>query len=153
MSCETADDNNIEQARQCLNNASQIATGNPPQVTTAANIARTSCEPLIANVQSAEAGSIGVGIVLVEEGKLNSLTSIQTAVSNGTSAVTTSISYLVFQTSSDITTITTYAQRSGDPSEIQLAAIVTLAYYVNIASGGNLNSGSTPAQVSGYLAR
>jgi hypothetical protein len=151
LACETADDNNIEQARQCLNNAALVATGNPPQVSTAATIARSTCEPFIANVQSSEAGSIGVGIVLVEEGKLSSLTSIQTAVSNGTSAVTTSIAFLVFQTVSDVTNITTYAQRSGDTNEIQLAAIVTLAYYVNIAASGGLSSSSTPAQVSGYL--
>jgi hypothetical protein len=138
----------VKKARQCLNHDAQLAVTNP---SSAATIAQTSCEPLITNVQSTEAGSVGVGIVLIEEQKLASLTSIETAVSSGTSAITTSISYLVFQSSTNVTNINTYAQRSADPNEIQLAAIVSLAYYVNVAAAGGLTSSSTPAQVSGYL--
>ncbi len=146
--CENAEDTNIEQARQCLNSASQLATTNPAL---AAKVATNSCEPPIANDTTPEAGSIGVGVVLVEEQKLSNLQVLETAVSNGTAPLTTSISYLVFSTQAHVTNIGTYATRSQDPSVSQLANIVTFAFYANAAAGGALGPGTSPGALAGYL--
>src|ERR1700677_2357958 len=88
LACENPQDDAIEQAMQCSDNASQLAQTNPAE---AATIASTSCEPLIQNIQTQEAGLIGVGLVLLEEQKLSNLTSIENAVNSGNGAVATSI--------------------------------------------------------------
>ena len=59
----------------------------------AASIASSSCEPLIQNIQTQEAGLIGGGLVLLEEQKTSNLTAIETAVNAGSGAIATSISF------------------------------------------------------------
>ena len=148
LGCETPEDNNIEKARACLNKAAQLASSQPA---VASAQAFNSCEPLIANVNNTEAGRLGVGIVLVEEQKLANLTSIETAVSNGTNAVSTSIAYMTFSSLSQVNKLTNYANISQSSGVTELADIVSLAYFVNLAAGGGLTSGATPSQISGYL--
>jgi hypothetical protein len=148
LGCETPQDNNVEKARSCLNKAAQLATVQP---SAAASQALNTCEPLIANVNNAEAGRLGVGIVLVEEQKLANLTSIETAVSNGTSAITTSISYMTFSSQNQVGKLINFAGISQSAGVTELADIISLAYYVQaaaIAAGGSLSPTSTPAQVS-----
>jgi len=148
LGCETDQDNAIEQARQCTDNASQIAISNP---SAAATIASSSCEPLIQNIQTPEAGLIGVGIVLLEEQKLSSLTAIETAVNAGTGTVTTSVSYLEFSTQAHVTSILNYAALSADPGSQELASLISMGYYANIIAGGAINPGTTSTQLAGFL--
>lgn len=141
LACETPQDESIEQARQCADNAAQLATSNPSAAATMASI---SCEPLIANIQTQEAGLIGGGLVLIEEQKTSSLNSIETAVSAGTGAVATSISFLVFLSPTHVTNLTYYAALANDTNTQELASIVTLAYFANasaaLAGGINQNT-------------
>lgn len=144
--CETPADNNIEKARQCLDNASQLAATNPSG---AAAIASDACEPLVENVQTVEAGLIGVGIVLVEEQKLANLTAVENAVSAGSNAIATSISFLVFSAPAHVTNLINYANLSQDAGSVELASIITLAFYAN--SIAPINSGSSPAAIAGAV--
>ncbi len=139
LACETTQDEAIEQARQCADNAAQLAQTNPAM---AAAVASNTCEPLIANIQTQEAGLIGGGLVLLEEQKLSSLTNMETAVSAGTGAVATSISYLVFSSQAHVTSIGYYATLSGDSNTQELASIVSLAYFANASAA--LAGGITP---------
>ena len=140
MACETTQDQNIEQARQCSDNAAQLAASDP---SAAASMA-SGCEALIANIQTQEAGLIGGGLVLLEEQKTASLTSIETAVSAGTGAVATSISFLVFSSQAHVNSLTYYAGLAADSNTSELANIVSLAYFANasaaLAGGINQNT-------------
>jgi hypothetical protein len=145
MACETTQDQNIEQARQCSDSAAQLAASNPAA---AASMA-TGCETLIANIQTQEAGLIGGGLVLLEEQKTSSLTSIETAVSAGTGAVATSISFLVFSTQAHVNSIAYYAALAGDPNTSELANIVALAYFANASAA--LAGGISPSTPTATL--
>jgi hypothetical protein len=148
VACETQEDNSIEEARQCLDNASVLSQTDPVD---AATMATYSCQPMIANINSTDAGLIGVGIVLVMEQKISQLSQVENAISNGNNAMATSLSFLVFQDQADVTNMTIYAQMSQDEGSQELASVISLAYYANIAAGelgGALNSSATPAQVS-----
>jgi len=143
LACETKDDDNIEIARQCSNNAAQIAATN---ATLAAQIASQSCEPLIQNVQTTEAGLIGVGLLLIEEQKLSNLTTVESAISQNTNAFSTAVAFLVFSSQTRVNSLLTYATRSQDPGSNELANLISFAYVASAVSGG-LNSSSTPTDV------
>jgi len=148
LACETPQDQSIEAARQCAASADQIAQTNPAL---AASVASNTCEPLLANIQTQEAGDIGGGLVLLEEQKLSSLTNIENAVNSGTGAVATSISFLVFSSQAHVASIAYYAALSGQSSAQELASVVSLAYYADVVAGGAISSVTTSSQLATYL--
>ena len=130
--------------------AAQLSQTNPSAAATMA----TGCEPLLANIQTQEAGLIGGGLVLLEEQKTSSLTEIESAVNSGTGAVATSISFLVFSTQAHVNSIAYYASLSSQSSAQELASIVSLAYFANAAAiiaGGSIGTGTTTAQLTTYI--
>ncbi|CAM6001621.1 unnamed protein product [Sphagnum balticum] len=144
----TADENSLEEAQSCLNNAATTAVTNAA----AGSQAAYGCEATIANMTGPEAGQIGVGLVLIEEQKLTNLTSVENAISNGSGAIATSITYLTLSSVAQVNKLVNYATISGSSSCQELADIINFAQFLNAQTGGTINPSTTTGAITSAIA-
>lgn len=146
--CETADDNNIERARACVDNAMKLSLTNAGLAATNA----ATCETYVANLTSREAGKVAFMTTLVEQQKISQLATAAGALSQSSSAVGTSMSYLAYGTVAASSTMWTYASRSGSSGILKLAALIQVATIANaalaITAGNNGSVASAIAAIT-----
>jgi hypothetical protein len=144
--CETADDNNLESARTCLDNASRQAVNNPSAAATAAS----TCDTMVTSMTSPESGKIGFGAMLLVEQKFSQIPGLADALKSSTNSLATGFSLMVFASQPNLTKMLGYATRSASLGIQKIALYIQSATLV--ATAGAIGTSPTPAQVQTAVA-
>ncbi|MBK9294611.1 MAG: hypothetical protein IPM57_09220 [Oligoflexia bacterium] len=147
LACETAEDNSLEVARKCIDEAARLVVTS----TTAAKAQAAICEARVSSMTSKESGKIGFAAVLILEDKFTLMSNIASSMSSGSNKLANAMEQLVFTgdvaNTNYLKMVNTYGPRSQS-SGIQ--KITDLAKIANVTR--SISAGSTAAQLETGIA-
>lgn len=140
LACENQDDNTLEMARSCVDNAASISFTNQTQASSQA----AGCDAMItnANLVTPEALKVRFGALMIEAGLMNQVATLAQAKNNKTTGVdglAIMLSYLNINATL-AATLNSVAIQANNPGMLYLAGIINMAVAlqsVSAISGGN----------------